>query len=173
MEKEMATHSIILAWEFPRTAEPEMGTLVQMIYWRSTLRNEGRRLSISLGFLGSSVVKKPPAKAGDTSSIPRLGRSSGEANGNPLQYSCLGNPMDRRAWQVTVHGVEKKGRTRLSNETAKITTTKDVVSNRYWLQPGAWISPLGSSCLEGRDPLCQLLIGCELPVVGWWMTARV
>ena len=81
--------------------------------------------------------------------------------------------MDRAAWQVTVHGVEKKSRTRLSNETTKITTTKDVVFNSYWLQPnpmgssGAWISPLGSSCLEGREPLCQLLIGCELPVVGW------
>jgi len=89
-----------------------------------------------LGFPGGSVVKKPPAKAGDTSSIPSLGRSSGEANGNPLHYSCLGNPMDRRAWQVTVHGVGKKGWTGLNNETAKI-TTKDVVSNRYWLQPGA------------------------------------
>ena len=53
------------------------------------------------------VVKNPPAKAGDTSSIPRLGRSLGVGNGNPLQYSCLKNPMDRRAWQATVHGVAK------------------------------------------------------------------
>ena len=44
-----------------------------------------------------SVVKKPPAKAGDIDSIPRSGRSPGEGNGNPHQYSCLGNPMDKRS----------------------------------------------------------------------------
>ena len=56
------------------------------------------------------MVKNPPANAGDirhTGSIPGLGRSLGEGNGNPLQYSCLENPMDREAWQVTVHGVTK------------------------------------------------------------------
>ena len=50
------------------------------------------------GFPGDSVVKNPPANAGDTgdaSSIPEPGRSPGEGNGNPLQYSCPGNPMDR------------------------------------------------------------------------------
>ena len=52
-----------------------------------------------------SVVKNPPANAGDAVSIPGLGRSPGEGNGNPLQYSCLGNPMDRGAWRATVHGV--------------------------------------------------------------------
>ena len=46
--------------------------------------------------------------AGDVSSIPGLGRSLEEGNGNPLQYSCPGNPMDRGAWQVTVHGVAKE-----------------------------------------------------------------
>ena len=46
--------------------------------------------------------------AGNTSSIPVLGRSLGVVNGNPLQYSCLENPMDRRAWQVTLHGVAKE-----------------------------------------------------------------
>ena len=45
--------------------------------------------------------------AGDLASIPGLGRSPGEGNGNPLQYSCLGNPMDRGAWRATVHGVTK------------------------------------------------------------------
>ena len=44
---------------------------------------------------------------GDLGSVPGLGRSPGEGNGNPLQYSCLENPMDRRAWQATVHGVAK------------------------------------------------------------------
>ena len=57
-----------------------------------------------LGFPGGSEVKNPPANAGDMGSIPGSGRS-GEGNGNPLQYSCLGNPMDRGAWQATAHGV--------------------------------------------------------------------
>ena len=61
-----------------------------------------------MGFPGGSVVKNPPANAGDTSSIPGSGRSPGGGNGNPLQYSCLGNPMDRIAWQARVHGVTKE-----------------------------------------------------------------
>ena len=59
------------------------------------------------GLPGGSEVKNPPTSAGDTSSIPGLGRSPGEGNGYPLQYSCLENPMDRGAWQATVHGVSK------------------------------------------------------------------
>ena len=57
------------------------------------------------------VVKNPPANAGDIrdmDSIPGSGRSPGEGNGNPLQYSCLGNPMDRVAWQATVHRTTKE-----------------------------------------------------------------
>ena len=60
------------------------------------------------GFPEGFVVKTPPANAGDTGSIPGLGRASGEGNDNPLQYSCLGNPMYRGAWQDTVHGVTKQ-----------------------------------------------------------------
>ena len=54
------------------------------------------------------MIKNLPANAGDTDSIPGSGRSPGEANGNPLQYSCLENPMDRGAWQATVHRVTKE-----------------------------------------------------------------
>ena len=57
------------------------------------------------GFSGGSVVKNPPANAGDLGSIPGLGRSPGEGNGSPLQYPCLKNPMDRGAWQATVWGL--------------------------------------------------------------------
>ena len=53
------------------------------------------------------MVKNPLANAGDGGFIPGSGRSHGEGNGNPLQYSYLGNPMDRGAWQATVHGVAK------------------------------------------------------------------
>ena len=59
------------------------------------------------GFPGDSVVKNLPAQAGDTGSVPGSGRSAGEGNGNPLQYSCLGNPMDRGAWCATVQGITK------------------------------------------------------------------
>ena len=64
-----------------------------------------------MGFPGGSVVQNPPANAGDTidmGSIPGLGRSSGVGNVNPLQYSCLENPIDRGAWRATVHGVAKE-----------------------------------------------------------------
>ena len=51
------------------------------------------------------VLHNPPANVGDTGLVPDLGRSPGEGNDNPLQYSCLGNPMDRGAWQGIVHRV--------------------------------------------------------------------
>ena len=63
------------------------------------------------GFPHGSMIKNPPANAGDardTGSIPGSGRSPGEGNSNPLQYSCLGNPMDRRDWWTTVYGVAKE-----------------------------------------------------------------
>ena len=66
------------------------------------------------------MVKASAYKAEDPGSIPGSGRSSGEGNGNPLQYSCLENPMDGGAWQATVHGVAKSW-TQLSNFTTTIT----------------------------------------------------
>ena len=60
-------------------------------------------------FSGGSVVKNPPAVIGDEDLFLGLGRSPGGGNGNPLQCSCLGNPMDEGSWQTTVHGVAKVG----------------------------------------------------------------
>ena len=54
------------------------------------------------------MVKNPPANAGDSCSIPESRRSPGEGNGNSLQYSCLGNPMDRGDWRAAVYGVTKE-----------------------------------------------------------------
>ena len=54
------------------------------------------------------MVKNLSAIAGDTGSIPGSGRSPGEGNDNPVQYSCLENPMDREAWQAIIHGVTKE-----------------------------------------------------------------
>ena len=56
---------------------------------------------------GGPVVKNPPVNARDVGLISGSGRTPGEGNGNPLQYSCLGNPMDRRSWRATVYGVAK------------------------------------------------------------------
>jgi len=64
-----------------------------------------------MGFLASSVVKNLTAKAENASSISGLGRSSGEGNDNPFQCSCLGNPMDRGAWQATIHGITEESDT--------------------------------------------------------------
>ena len=63
------------------------------------------------GFPGGSVVKNPSANAADTGSIPGSERSPGEGNGNLLQYSCLGNPLDTGPWLATVHGVAKESDT--------------------------------------------------------------
>ena len=60
-----------------------------------------------LGFPGGAVVKNMPANSGDTGSIPWSGRSPGVGNDNTLQYSCLGNPMDRGAWWAIAHRVIK------------------------------------------------------------------
>ena len=63
-----------------------------------------------MGFPGGAVVKNPPANAGDArdeGSVPESGRSPGEGNGNPLQYSCLENPMEKGTWWAMVQGVTK------------------------------------------------------------------
>ena len=76
--------------------------------------NKNTRLSVitweevnTWSFPSGSVVKTLPAKTGDAGSIPGSRRSPREGKGNPLQYSCLENPMDRGAWRATVHGVTK------------------------------------------------------------------
>ena len=74
------------------------------VVWRDSVDN----WVISWGFPGGSGVKNLPVNAGDLGSIPGSGRSPGEGNHNPLHYSCLEDPMDRRAWRVTVYEVTKE-----------------------------------------------------------------
>ena len=74
----------------------------------------GSLIFTPLRFPGVSVIKNSPANAGDMGLIPRSGRSSGEGNGNPLQYSCLENSTDRGTLWATVHGVTKS-QTQASN----------------------------------------------------------
>ena len=71
-------------------------------------------LAVVLGLSWGLDGKRSTCNAGDSGSIPGLGRSSGEGNGYPLQYSCLEKPVDRGAWQTSAHGVAKSG-TQLSN----------------------------------------------------------
>ena len=79
------------------------------------------------------MVKNPPADAGDSGLIPRLGRSPGEGNGNALRYSCLENSIDRGAWWATVHGVPERVRhdlvpkqqQKMENETRKIKSREE------------------------------------------------
>ena len=72
------------------------------------------KINIWLGFPCGSAAKESACNAGDLGSIPGSRRSPGEENDNPLQYSCLENPMDRDAWWATVHGVAKS-QTQLSD----------------------------------------------------------
>ena len=95
-----------------------------------------------LGFPGGSEVKPSACNAGDLGSIPGLGRSPGEGNGNPLQYSRLENPMDKGAWWATVHGVIKSW-TQLSDFTHSL--MQPIPSAAYLPDPG--IEP-GSPALQ-------------------------
>ena len=74
-----------------------------------------------MGFPGGSVIKNPPANARDSGSILGSGISPGEGNGNPLQCSCLENPLDRGTWWATVHGLTKE-----SNMTQRLNNSKDL-----------------------------------------------
>ena len=82
----------------------------------ASLSTKGIIIYHQSGFPGGLEGKASTCSAGDLASIPESGRSPGEGNGNPLQYSCLENPMDGGAWEAAVHGVTRS-RTRLSDFT--------------------------------------------------------
>ena len=88
---------------------------MEVIIIRNKIK-ERRNIWLLPGFPGGSDSKASACNAGDLGLIPGLGRSPGEGNGNPLQYSCLENPMDGGAWWAAVHGVAKS-RTLLSHFT--------------------------------------------------------
>ena len=108
-EKEMATHCSTLAWRIPWTEEP--GGLQSMGSQSQT------RLSDFTFTFSSSDGEESTCNVGDLGSTPGLGRPSGGRYGNPLQYSCLENPMDAGAWRAAVHRVAKS-RTRLKRLSA-------------------------------------------------------
>ena len=98
-------------------------------------------LSLFPGFPGGSDGKESACNAGDPGSIPGLGRSPGKGNGDPLQYSCLKNSMDRGAWRATVHGVAKS-RTLLSSQHRVIT---------YCIAQGTLLSALRTPEWQGMS----------------------
>ena len=138
LEEGMATHYSIFAWRIPWTEEPigysSWGCKESDMTERlSTQHTEEEGIKFPLGrdqyyarhrymffcfkhqnyntmkgFPGGSVVKNLPDNAGDMGFIPGLRRSPGEGNGNLLQYSCMGNPMDRGVWWARVYGVTKE-----------------------------------------------------------------
>ena len=87
-----------------------------------------------MGFPGGSVVKNPPANAGDVHLILGWGRSPGEGYDNPLKYSCLGNPMDRETWQPRVHAIAKRVGQDLATTT--ITTMMIIYHDQLGFIPG-------------------------------------
>ena len=80
-------------------------TPVQFLGRKDPLRRDRIPTLVFMSFPSGSDGKESTCNAGDLSSIPALGRSPGGGHGNPLQYSCLENPMDRRAWRATAHRV--------------------------------------------------------------------
>ena len=121
----MAIHSSTLAWKIPWREEPgrlqSMGwkelNMTEWLNWTvitftsnsSNINTKYLLHVLQRGFPHSSVGKVCACSEGDLGSIPGSGRSPGEGNGNPLQYSCLENPMDRGAWRATVHKVSRVG----------------------------------------------------------------
>ena len=103
---------------------------------------------------GGSVLKNLPANAGDMGSIPGSGRSPGEGNGNPLQCSCLGNPVDRGAWWATVHGVAKESwLSRLNNNTLfnlHYNPYRVSILQMRKLRRGELVTPLVTELLSSR-----------------------
>ena len=96
----------ILSYRIEHTTDIIHITNTRYQKWKDKVKDSYLFTAITThDFPRGSTVKYPPANTGDTNSITRSGRSPGGGNGNPLQYSCLENPMDRGAWQATVHGV--------------------------------------------------------------------
>ena len=132
---------------------------MEVIIIRNKIK-ERRNIWLLPGFPGGSDSKASACNAGDLGLIPGLGRSPGEGNGNPLQYSCLENPMDGGAWQAIVHGVTNS-QTRLSDFTFRASLVAQRLKRlpamrETWVRSLGWEDPLEKvngnplqySCLE-------------------------
>ena len=150
-EKAMATHSSTLGWKIPWTEEPgrlrSMGSQRVRHDWATSLMHSLNEIK---DFTGGSAEKNPPANAGDKGSIPGSGRSPRRRNGSQLQYSCLGNPMDRG---YSPWGRKRDTTQRLNNkgikpppQHSKTTEGRRSPSCMKFLWEGKLRSILASSC---------------------------
>ena len=140
----MATHSHILAWRISPDRGAWWATLHRITKSQTRLNTHNISWFSSFswpswGFPGGSDGKASVYNAEDPGSIPGSGRSNRERNGKPAQYSCLGNPIDRGAWQATVHRVAKSG-TRLKRFSVSLLLLFDLLGkNSYgrekWFMP--------------------------------------
>ena len=154
----MATHSHILAWEIPWKEESGELQSIGSQEWDMTEVTQHISIQNRMGFPGGSVVKNSSANAGDPGSIPVLGRSFGEGNGNPFQYSCLGNSggVPRGTWRAACSPWSHKGVTDQSYMTHR-PNNNNVEQHRLLAYSGAgW--PLNMRTpfffLEEIDILC-------------------
>ena len=182
----MATHSSILAWKTPWTEEPgrlqSMGfqrvrhnqvTKQQQHTWSAGLYQVPSDLACTkafLGFPGGSDGKASACNARHSGSIPGSGRSPGEGNGNPLQYSCLENSMDGGAWWATAHGVTKS-HTWLSDFTHSL--TQGILSNmkpkessdqtliKWSLERWSELTKVSTKLLEGLEVHLRHILPCS------------
>ena len=131
-----------LVKNLPAMQETPLYFWVRKIPWR----RDRLPTPVLLGFPGGSDDKESACNMGDLGSVPGLGRSPGGGHGNPIQYSCLENPKDRRAWPAIVHGVTES-QTRLKR-----------LSSSSWVTCLPWTPPLHTHCgvrfpyWEGRAP---------------------
>ena len=104
--------------------------------WKFPWRRDRLPTPVFLGFPGGSASKESTCNAGDLGLIPGLGRSPGEGNSHPFQYSCLENPMNRGAWQAAVHGVTKRDTTEqlsLTSLTCHEVMELDAIVFVFWM----------------------------------------
>ena len=136
--------------------------------------NTMRHLLWSLFYRNGSVGKESACNAGDSGSIPGSGRSPGEGNDNPHQYSCLENSMDRGAWQVIVHGIAK-GQTQLCDYLS-LYRCGSCIHRGYIALPrdhGSWVGEPGS---EPTSEWPQNLSSAHFSVMlitYWWLLMNV
>ena len=141
-------------------------------------------LTCILGFLHSSVGKESARNAGDPGWIPGLGRSPGEENGNPLQYSCLENPMDRKAWGATVHMVARVGHdlatkpsptcimhTRPISDLLRQKENKKEITSCSFSCSKRTMSPGSTPGAWSASPVNVILCPCFMPLSTW--TSRI
>ena len=157
LEKEMAIHSRTVAWKIPRTEEP--GRLQSMRAQRvghDWVTSLSFPYTVGAGFPGGSVDKESACNAGNAGSMPGSGRSPGGGHSNPLQYSCLENPMDRGALWATVHSVS---RNQAQTEEAEHTRTHWGQEGLVWNIASYTACPVFKSLGNGTKTIQTRLLG--------------